>query len=155
MAYEGFKTFNVKIKEGVAWVTFDFPPVNVQGKPMLDDLNRLAELLEKDRTVKVVVFQSAHPEIFVCHADIDMLVDISAAARSRSEPLLYLQEVLQRISDLPQATIAKVEGMARGGGHEFILACDMRFAARGKSVFMQMEVGMGIVPCGGGRCCYC
>ncbi|XP_046855399.1 short-chain-enoyl-CoA hydratase-like [Xenia sp. Carnegie-2017] len=150
MAYEGFKTFNVKIKEGVAWVTFDFPPVNVQGKPMLDDLNRLAELLEKDRTVKVVVFQSAHPEIFVCHADIDMLVDIPAAARSRSEPLLYLQEVLQRISDLPQATIAKVEGVARGGGHEFMLACDMRFAARGKSVFMQMEVGMGIVPCGGG-----
>lgn len=31
-----------------------------------------------------------------------------------------------------------------------MLACDMRFAAKGKSVFMQMEVGMGIVPCGGG-----
>ena len=64
--------------------------------------------------------------------------------------LLDLQKTLQRISALPQATIAKVEGFARGGGHEFVLACDMRFAARGKSVFMQMEVGMGILPCGGG-----
>ena len=63
--------------------------------------------------------------------------------------MLYLQTVLQRVSELPQATIAKVEGMARGGGHEFMLCCDMRFAARGKSVFMQREVGMGIVPCGG------
>jgi len=31
-----------------------------------------------------------------------------------------------------------------------MLACDMRFAARGKARFMQMEVGMGILPCGGG-----
>ena len=64
--------------------------------------------------------------------------------------ILDLQRVLQRISRLPQATIAKVEGFARGGGHEFMLACDMRFAARGKAKFMQMEVGMGILPCGGG-----
>ena len=150
MPYEGYTTFKVETKEGVAWVTFDFPPVNVQGKPMLDDLNRLAEALEKDRDVKVVVFQSAHPDIFVCHADIDMLCEIPAKERARNEPILFLQQVLQRISTLPQATIAKVEGMARGGGHEFMLACDMRFAARGKAVFMQMEVGMGIVPCGGG-----
>ena len=150
MSYEGYTTFKVEIKDGVAWVTFDFPPVNVQGKAMLDDLNRLAEALENDRSIKVVVFQSANPDIFVCHADIDMLVEIPAAERSRDEPILYLQQVLQKISVLPQATIAKVEGMARGGGHEFMLACDMRFAARGKAVFMQMEVGMGIVPCGGG-----
>lgn len=150
MSYEGYTTFKVEVKDGVAWVTFDFPPVNVQGNAMLADLDRLAEALESDRAIKVVVFQSSHPDIFVCHADIDMLCEIPAAERSRSEPILYLQKVLQRISSVPQATIAKVEGMARGGGHEFMLACDMRFAARGKAVFMQMEVGMGIVPCGGG-----
>lgn len=63
MAYEGFTTFKVETKEGVAWVTFDFPPVNVQGIPMLDDLNRLAEALESDRSIKVVVFQSSHSDI--------------------------------------------------------------------------------------------
>lgn len=64
--------------------------------------------------------------------------------------LLDLQSILERVSKLPQATIAKLEGFARGGGHEFALACDMRFAARGKYKFMPMEVDMGILPCGGG-----
>ena len=151
MNYDNFTTFNVKIENAIAWVTFDYPPVNIQGLPMLADLNILAQKLEADRTVKVVVFQSAHPKIFVAHADTNFLKDMSANAVSREEvKLLDLQVVLERISKLPQATIAKIEGFARGGGHEFALACDIRFAARGKAKFMQMEVGMGILPCGGG-----
>lgn len=146
-----YTTFNLEIKNAVAWVTFDYPPVNIQGLPMLADLNMLAQRLETDRTIKVVVFQSAHPEIFVAHADTNFLKDMSAIAVPRDEvKLLDLQVVLERISKLPQATIAKIEGFARGGGHEFALACDMRFAARGKAKFMQMEVAMGILPCGGG-----
>lgn len=151
MNYDNFTTFNVKLENAIAWVTFDYPPVNIQGLPMIADLNMLAQKLEVDRTVKVVVFQSAHPEIFVAHADTNFLKDMSAQAVSRENvKLLDLQVVLERISKLPQATIAKVEGFARGGGHEFALACDMRFAARGKAKFMQMEVAMGILPCGGG-----
>ncbi len=151
MKYDSFTTFNVRIEDAIAWVTFDYPPVNIQGLPMLADLDMLAQKLEADRGVKVVVFQSANPDIFVAHADTEFLKDMSAAAVSRDEvKLLDLQRVLERISRVPQATIAKIEGFARGGGHEFALACDMRFAARGKARFMQMEVGMGILPCGGG-----
>ena len=151
MKYTGYTTFIAKQDEGILRVTFDFAPVNVQGIPMLDDLNKLSEELENDKSVKVVVFDSAHPEIFVCHADTDFLKDMSTVAVPREEvELLYLQKTLDRISKLPQTTIAQIEGFARGGGHEFALACDMRFAARGKAKFMQMEVGMGILPCGGG-----
>ncbi|NET50252.1 MAG: enoyl-CoA hydratase/isomerase family protein [Merismopedia sp. SIO2A8] len=146
-----FTTFSVKVENAIAWVTFDYPPVNIQGLPMLADLNMLAQRLETNRDIKVVVFQSANPEIFVAHADTDFLKEMSATAVSLDEvKLLDLQVVLERISKLPQAIIAKIEGFARGGGHEFALACDMRFAARGKATFMQMEVGMGILPCGGG-----
>jgi len=151
MKYDGFTTFKAIQKDGVLVVTIDFPPVNLQGQEMLADLNTLCLRLERDRDVKVVIFQSAHPEIWVCHYDTTLLKDMSNEAVSRDEAeLLDLQVVLERISKLPQATIAKLEGFARGGGHEFALACDMRFAARGKFKFMQMEVGMGILPCGGG-----
>ena len=151
MQYEGYATFKTEQTDGILTVTFDFPPVNVQGQAMLADLNSLAMRLERDRETKVVVFQSAHPEIWVCHYDTNLLKDMSTESVSREEAeLLDLQSVCERISKVPQATIAKLEGFARGGGHELALALDMRFAARGKFKFMQMEVGMGILPCGGG-----
>ena len=151
MKYENFQTFDVKVENAIATVTFDFGTVNVQGQEMLADLNSLAMRLERDRETKVVIFQSANPEIWVCHYDTDLLKDMSTEAVSRDEvQLLDLQSVCERISKVPQATIAKLEGFARGGGHELALALDMRFAARGKFKFMQMEVGMGILPCGGG-----
>lgn len=151
MQYKGFQTFSTAQDDGVLTVTFDFPPVNVQGQEMLADLNSLAMRLERDRETKVVIFQSAHPEIWVCHYDTELLKDLSTEAVTREEvELLDLQSVCERISKVPQATIAKLEGFARGGGHELALALDMRFAARGKFKSMQMEVGMGILPCGGG-----
>lgn len=151
MKYEGFQTFKAEQKEGVLTITFDFGSVNVQGQEMLADLNSLAMRLERDRKTKVVVFQSANPEIWVCHYDTELLKDMSTEAVSRGDvELLDLQSVCERLSKVPQATIAKLEGFARGGGHELALALDMRFAARGKFKFMQMEVGMGILPCGGG-----
>ena len=151
MSYENFTTFTTEPKDGVLWVTIDYPPVNLQGQEMLADLNTLCLRLERDREIKVVVFQSAHPEIWVCHYDTNLLKEMSTEAVARSDAeLLDLQSVLERVSKLPQATIAKLEGFARGGGHEFALACDMRFAAKGKFKFMQMEVAMGILPCGGG-----
>lgn len=151
MKYAGFTTFKTEQNEGILTVTFDFGTVNVQGQEMLADLNSLAMRLERDRETKVVVFQSANPEVWVCHYDTELLKDLPTEPVSRDEAeLLDLQSVCERISKVPQATIAKLEGFARGGGHELALALDMRFAARGKFKLMQMEVGMGILPCGGG-----
>ena len=151
MNYKNFQTFTAKQDGGILTVDINFGPVNVQGQEMLADLSSLCLRLERDRTVKVVVFESSNPGYWVCHYDTDLLKDLSTIPVPRNEIKLFdLQSILERLSNLPQATIAKIEGFARGGGHEMALALDMRFAARGKAKFMQMEVGMGILPCGGG-----
>src|SRR2546429_449930 len=46
-------------------------------------------------------------------------------------------------------SIAGGRGRARGGGSEFALACDIRFASREKAIFGQPEVGCGLIPGGG------
>ena len=127
MKYENFQTFDVSGAGGIATVTFNFGSVNVQGQEMLADLSSLAMRLERDRETKVVIFQSANPEIWICHYDTELLKDMSTEAVSRDEAqLLDLQAVCERISKVPQATIAKLEGFARGGGHELALDGDVR-----------------------------
>lgn len=146
-----YKTFQIKPTQGILTVTFNYPPVNIQGVAMINDLNELASQLEENTTIKVVIFESVVKDFFIAHADINMLQNLSTAPVPRDQVKLGdLALVLDRISKLPQATIAKIEGYARGGGNEFALACDMRFGAIGKAIFMQMEVGMGILPSGGG-----
>ena len=61
-----------------------------------------------------------------------------------------IHALLDRLRTTPMVTIAKVAGRCRGGGSELALACDMRFAALGKAVFCQPEVGVGIIPGAGG-----
>jgi enoyl-CoA hydratase/carnithine racemase len=46
-------------------------------------------------------------------------------------------------------TIAKLAGLARGGGAEFVAAADMAFAAEGRAGLAQCEALMGITPGGG------
>src|SRR5262249_44509471 len=50
------------------------------------------------------------------------------------------------LSASPLVTIAQVEGRVRGAGSEFVLACDMRFAARESAIFGQPESGFGLIP---------
>jgi enoyl-CoA hydratase/carnithine racemase len=60
------------------------------------------------------------------------------------------QGLVSRYSRLDQVTIAKVAGRVGGGGSEFLLNLDLRFAVRGRAVFNQFETGLGLVPAGSG-----
>ena len=56
----------------------------------------------------------------------------------------------RRLSASRLVSIAQIEGRARGAGSEFVLACDMRFAARESAIFGQPEAGTGVNPGAGG-----
>ena len=51
-------------------ITFGNPPINMFVPSMIVELGALMTGLEADRSVKVVVFQSANPEFFVAHLDV-------------------------------------------------------------------------------------
>ena len=56
----------------------------------------------------------------------------------------------EEVRRLPQVTIGKLAGFARGAGNEFLMYLDMRFAAIDRSGQAQPESQMGILPGGGG-----
>jgi enoyl-CoA hydratase/carnithine racemase len=150
MAYENFATLRISLDRGVAFVTIDHGELNLMDLAMLTDLDRAGRELEADAAVKVVVLQSANPEFFVAHADINVITRLPETPPVRDEKLGWVHAALDRFRTMPKATIAKIQGRCRGGGSELALACDMRFAEIGRAVLCQPEVGVGIIPGAGG-----
>lgn len=150
MRYTGYATLRVTIEDGVAFVTIDHPPVNLFDLTMMTDMDRLGRELADDVTVRVVVFSSADPEFFVAHADVGLIEQLPTTVDESRAELGFFHSMVERFRTLPQATIAKIEGRTRGGGSEFILSLDMRFAAIGRAVLAQPEVALGIIPGGSG-----
>ena len=150
MNYENFKTLSVTTDQGVAFVTLQHGELNLLDMDMLIDLDRLGRAIELDDQVKVMVLQSANPDFFVAHADLNSIATLPAEPAPREETLGWINQVLDRFRTSPKVSIAKIQGRARGGGSELALACDMRFGALGQAVFGQPEVGVGIIPGAGG-----
>jgi enoyl-CoA hydratase/carnithine racemase len=101
--------------------------------------------------VGVLVVRSANPEFFVAHADVGMILDQPREALHEPQPELgFFHGMVDRFRTMPVATIAVVEGVARGGGCELVSSFDVRVAARGRAVFGQPEALVGIIPGGSG-----
>jgi enoyl-CoA hydratase/carnithine racemase len=150
MAYDGYSGLKVAVDRGVAFVTIDHPPINLFDIPLITDLDGVSRELEADPAVKVVVLQSANPDFFIAHADLALIQQLPPELPPREEKLGVFHAMVDRFRTMPKATIAKIEGRCRGGGSELVLSCDMRFAALGKAVLGQPEVGVGIIPGGSG-----
>ena len=162
MNYADLPALKIEIVDGVATVGLDNPPLNLLDGTLLPSLRRFVVQVREDPDVRVIVFESRDPEFFIAHGDMRFITDpdvvaaaggaaIAAAPDAVIPPGLNLMQVVhEEVRDLPQVTIAKLAGFARGGGNEFLMALDMRFAAIGKSGQAQPEALMGIIPGGGG-----
>jgi enoyl-CoA hydratase/carnithine racemase len=138
------------MNRGVLFVTIDYPPINLMTLEMVMDLARLAEEVALDDRVKVIVFESANPDYFIAHFDVNFLEQFPDEPAPKAEELNGLIKAYEQFRTMPKISIAKIEGRARGGGSEFALSLDMRFGTIGKAILSQFEIGLGIIPGGGG-----
>ncbi|MHA2202558.1 MAG: enoyl-CoA hydratase/isomerase family protein [Candidatus Hodarchaeales archaeon] len=150
MEYKDYKVWKIEVKNAVAWVTIDNPPVNLINMDFLVDMERFFTQVKGDDDVKVIVFQSADPEFFISHFDVTALTDFPEEPGPVATELTGWKKYFMEFRTLPKITIAKVEGICGGGGNEFILSMDMRFGAIDKAVFSQTEAAIGIIAGGGG-----
>jgi enoyl-CoA hydratase/carnithine racemase len=148
--YEGYTALSVRVDGGVAFATIDHPPINLFDAALIADVDRFSREVGADTEVRVVVIDSANPEFFIAHADVNLILQLPREPQPPPSELSFFQAMVDRFRTMPKVTIAVIEGRARGGGSELALAMDMRFAARGKAVLAQPEVAVGIIPGGGG-----
>jgi enoyl-CoA hydratase/carnithine racemase len=150
MSYTTFSTHN----DGTTLtVTFNQGDVNIMSATMAAELFALVGQLTVDTQTKVVVFESANDEFFIAHFDINDIIRLiegdDSIPLSKTSDLNVLQCLGLSIQNLPQLTMAKIDGICRGGGFELILALDMCFASE-QSKFCFPEASAGFLPAGGG-----
>ena len=150
MAYD-YQLIRIDVADRVLAATIDNPPINLMTFPLFLELARLADEAAADDGVGAVVLQSANPDFFIAHFDVEALLGIDITAEPQPDPELGLfQRMCETYRTMPKATIAKIAGRVGGGGAELSASFDMRFGAVGRAVVNQMEVGLGIIPGGTG-----
>ena len=143
----------IALQNGVATVTIDNPPVNVLDIELMGEIRAFLTSVRDDAATRVIVFESANPEIFIAHVDLTLAEQPGALEqlqRGAPEGLNPFQAFGELLRAQPQVTIVKLAGLARGGGAEFIAAADMAFAAESRAGLAQCEALMGVTPGGGG-----
>ena len=143
-----FETLTVRQEGAVLFVEIAAPPMNLLGPELVRDLVSLIQQAEADDAVQVLVFKSADPDYFISHVDVTRINEYrQEAAKLTGEASIAL--LFRYLSASRLVTIAQIEGRVRGAGSEFVLACDMRFAARESAIFGQPEPAFGLIPGGG------
>ncbi|KAJ6453698.1 enoyl-CoA hydratase/isomerase family protein [Mycena sanguinolenta] len=156
--YPSFGTLQTTNSSGVMNVVINntYSTINLFDFHVQSDLANLIETLQaNDTDIRVVVFSSANPDFFLAHIDINYFLP------GYESPLPFFDlgipnmtfpvALLWNITQLPQATIASIEGRTRGIGNEFLMSCDMRFATTSPSVLLaQLETSFGVNPGAGG-----
>jgi enoyl-CoA hydratase/carnithine racemase len=147
--FASFGTLMVQKEGAVLTVEITAPPMNLLGPALVRDLVSLIQDAEADGAIQVLVFKSADPDYFISHVDVTRIPEYRAeAARLTGEASIAL--MFRHLSASRLVSIAQIEGRVRGAGNEFVLSCDMRFAARESAVFAQFEAAFGQLAGGGG-----
>ncbi|MGZ3525927.1 MAG: enoyl-CoA hydratase/isomerase family protein [Thermodesulfobacteriota bacterium] len=134
-----FKHIQTELKEGVATLTLNRPPVNVLNIEMMEEVNTYFESLLKEKALKLLVIQAAG-KAFSAGVDVgEHLGDL----------VYKMIEVFHRMFRLMDAlkvpSVAVVNGSALGGGCELAVYCDMVMATE-KAKFGQPEIQVGVFP---------
>jgi len=107
-------------------VTFSNPPINLVNPETILELQVIVGLIEADKDLRVVVFDSAHPDFFFGRYDLSRAADTPVAPGPTGFPTWI--DLTTRLSLASAVSIALIRGRTRGG---------------------QPEVPAGVLPGGG------
>lgn len=137
-----------EIKDHIAYVTLARPDaLNCFNFAMLHQLGEVVESLHVDPKARVIIFTGEGEKAFSAGADLKERRTLTEAEVRRN--VKKIGDVFQSIADLPQPTIAAINGYAFGGGFELMLACDFRYAVADTKMGLT-ETSWGIIPGAGG-----
>ncbi len=142
-----YEWIKVEVKDGVAVIAFNNPPVNQLSEHMVLEFVEAMQDAWADEEIKAIVLTGTGKN-FIAGADITQLLQV----KSKEEFLPFLQknhEFHNAMELSPKPLIAAINGNCLGGGLEVAMACHYRVAAQGVNIGLP-EVKLGLLPGAGG-----
>ncbi len=128
------------VKDNVAVLTVDNPPVNPLSDGVRTGLYECVTKAEEDDSIKGIVV-TGNGRAFIAGADISEF--------GGNVEGISLNEVFNKLEHCSKPVVAAINGIALGGGLETALCCNYRIAANTAFVGLP-EVNLGLLPGGGG-----
>jgi cyclohexa-1,5-dienecarbonyl-CoA hydratase len=128
-----------EIRDCVARITLDQPPLNILDIPMMREMHRALERIKPARDVKFLVLD---------HRGRAFSAGVSVKDHSPEKVEEMLEEfhgIFRLLNSLELPSLALVDGMALGGGCELAVFCDMVIASD-RATFGQPEIKLGVFP---------
>lgn len=133
-------------EQATVTITFNRPELhNAFDDRLISELQSALDEIARDNSVRLVIIRGAGPS-FSAGADLNWMRRMAQASEADNHAdALALAQLLRRLDTLPQATIARVQGAALGGGMGIVSCCDLVIASD-NAVFGLTEVHLGLIP---------
>lgn len=129
----------------LAWITLDRPAKrNAISSAMWQRIPAIAHDVAADRKIRVALLQGAGDAAFSAGADIEEMRQALGHPVAMRAMQAAVQLGQQEWSQIPQPTIAVIDGICAGGGCGLALACDLRLATA-RSTFTIPPAKLGLV----------
>lgn len=139
-----YQYFRVELEDHIATITISrLKALNALSWDLVTELETVIDDVSAMEDVWVVIFTGDGDKAFVAGGDIKEMYVMNPEKGVAYSKLGT--RVLYKIENMPQPTIAAVNGYALGGGTEIAMAFDMRIASD-RAIFGQPETGLGIIP---------
>ena len=138
-----------EIKDGIALVTLNNPPLNLVTLQTSRELHDLFVQLSSDPAVRVVILTGSGNRAFCVGSDISEFPQMMDAGSVVPKKLKLENDAFAAIRSCAKPTIAALNGLAYGGGLEMAVCCDLLIAEAGEKIALP-EVKLGVFPGSGG-----
>ncbi|MBI5864046.1 MAG: enoyl-CoA hydratase/isomerase family protein [Planctomycetes bacterium] len=145
-----FQEIRYEKRDWIARITIDRPHnYNAYSTPALQELAAAFQDASWDDGVSVVVFTGSGNQAFCTGGDVkEYQQDYTRKPRDYWKYMCCFKAYLESITNCSKPVIARLNGMAVGGGNESQLACDL--AVMGEHTYVgQVGTSVGSVACGG------